>query len=347
MPEETPLSEEKDPAQQAQPVEQFPTREGIAAPVPGAGVDRAAARIAARAAARAAAAAEQSSSAEVAPAASSEAAPGCEESAPASLSEALQADSAEQLSTSEIEQCSPQGQRTLQEQGSTSELARFDEQILHDQSTPLGQTALQHPAIAEVWHETREHEKISEDIEVSEVSEDLVSEVSGVEEHSSLKTVAHAPSQPAQPEAKPAEKPCRHEHVKIYQRKLKGLERRLVATKAWLPVGFKPTDFSHLSEGSYCFCSKCRARLFPRRTAAEKAAARLALAQGKADAAEAAEQEALLAAEAIDSEAAESGPELHVEELELESVDVQDIQAEGVKLSDDEESCSLTDDEDI
>ncbi len=68
---------------------------------------------------------------------------------------------------------------------------------------------------------------------------------------------------------------CKHEFVRIYQRKLKGLERRLVATKAYLPVGFKMADFGHLSEGSYCFCSKCRARLFPKRTAADRAQARL------------------------------------------------------------------------
>jgi hypothetical protein len=40
--------------------------------------------------------------------------------------------------------------------------------------------------------------------------------------------------------------------------------------------------------------------------------------------------------------------DIHVDELELESVDVQDITAEGVKLGDDdEESCNLTDDGDI
>lgn len=81
--------------------------------------------------------------------------------------------------------------------------------------------------------------------------------------------------QQTQPEA-PAVPACKHEFVRIYQRKLKGLERRLVATKAYLPVGFKMTDFGHLSEGSYCFCTKCRARLFPKRTAADKAAARQA-----------------------------------------------------------------------
>lgn len=123
------------------------------------------------------------------------------------------------------------------------------------------------------------------------------------------------------------EKPaCRHEYVRIYQRKLKGLERRLVATKAWLPVGFKMTDFSHLSEGSYCFCSNCRTRLYPKRTAAEKLEARQALAASKALAAE----QALEALEAEALEAAEetgtTTGELDVEELEVESVELEDLE---------------------
>lgn len=140
------------------------------------------------------------------------------------------------------------------------------------------------------------------------------------------------------------EKPCRHEYVKIYQRRLKGLERRLVATKAYLPVGFKMTDFGHLSEGSYCFCSNCRARLFPRRTAAEKAAARQALLAAKAEAAEAAEladvAESSELSEATDDMAVEPETSLavEVEELVLEMVDVQDIESEGVKLADDDEA---------
>ena len=143
------------------------------------------------------------------------------------------------------------------------------------------------------------------------------------------------------------EKPCRHEYVRVYQRKLKGLDRRLVAMRLWLPVGFKPTDVAHLGEGSYCFCTKCRARLFPRRTTAEKAAARLALAQGKLAEAEAA-QEAAEAEIAQETQQEPAIADIHVEELELEAVDVQDIQAEGVKLAaDDDESCNLGQDEDI
>lgn len=162
------------------------------------------------------------------------------------------------------------------------------------------------------------------------------------------------------------EKPCRHEYVKIFQRKLKGLERRLVATRAFLPIGFKAADFGHLSEGSFCFCSKCRARLFPKRTQQEKLAARVALAESKAAQARELLDDAIgdmpddgrlsdddpLSDDDRDNDSddsADSGDNevtVHVEELELESVDVQDIQAEGVKLSDNEESCDLAEDGD-
>ncbi|HMY04870.1 MAG TPA: hypothetical protein PKA48_16005, partial [Candidatus Obscuribacter sp.] len=84
------------------------------------------------------------------------------------------------------------------------------------------------------------------------------------------------------PEVLPPKPACRHEYVRIFQRRLKGLDRRLVSTRAYLPTGFKMGDFSHLSEGSFCFCVSCRARLFPKRTQAEKAQARLLAAQGKA-----------------------------------------------------------------
>ena len=140
------------------------------------------------------------------------------------------------------------------------------------------------------------------------------------------------------------QKPCRHEYIKIYQRRLKGLERRMVATRAYLPIGFKPTDLGHLGEGSYCFCSNCRARLYPRRTAAEKAAARLALAADKLAAAELAE---LMDGEQIAAPEPETGHDINVEELVLEAVDVQDIEAEGVKLASDDvdNPCDLSSDE--
>ncbi|HEY9773950.1 MAG TPA: hypothetical protein V6C81_09095 [Planktothrix sp.] len=139
----------------------------------------------------------------------------------------------------------------------------------------------------------------------------------------------------------PVDKPCRHEYVRIYQRKLKGLDRRLVMTRAFLPVGFKPGDFGHLGEGSYCFCSKCRARLYPKRTQAEKVAARAALAKAQEGDAMAA-----MLQENLPEEALEKPLDIHVEELEQEPVDMQDIEAEGVKLAADEtESCSLSDED--
>ena len=133
------------------------------------------------------------------------------------------------------------------------------------------------------------------------------------------------------------ETPCRHEYIKIYQRRLKGLERRLVGTRAYLPTGFKAADLAHLGEGSYSFCTRCRVRLYPRRTTAEKAAARAALASEKAqmelDASAAASDEVVAERETTKA--------IDVEELELETVDVQDIEAEGVKLSDEEGACQL------
>ena len=131
------------------------------------------------------------------------------------------------------------------------------------------------------------------------------------------------------------ESPCRHEYVRIYQRKLKGLERRLVGIRAYLPVGFRQGDLGHLGEGSYAFCTRCRARLHPRRSQAEKAAARQALLAGKAQV-EAEREEDIATEVGLEREMI---PEVNVEELVLEAVDVQDIEAEGVKLTDEESSC--------
>lgn len=131
-------------------------------------------------------------------------------------------------------------------------------------------------------------------------------------------------------------KTCRHEYVRIFQRKLKGLERRLVATKAWLPVGFKQTDFSHLTEGSYCFCSSCRTRLYPKRTNAEKAQARLALAASK---------EAQAEQEILDEAAEETttSTSIHVEELEIESVELEDLQDGALGLPDSQDCATPAD----
>lgn len=119
----------------------------------------------------------------------------------------------------------------------------------------------------------------------------------------------------------------------------------MVATRAYLPIGFKPTDLGHLGEGSYAFCPKCRVRLYPRRTAAEKAAARIALAESKLAAEQAETLDPLLDADAVTEE--ESSKDVSVEELVLEAVDMQDIEAEGVKLAsdDDDNQCDLSRDE--
>lgn len=169
---------------------------------------------------------------------------------------------------------------------------------------------------------------------------------------------------------------CRHEYVRIFQRRLKGLNRRLVATKAYLPVGFKIGDFGHLSDGSYCFCTKCRKRLFPKRSQQEKEQARLERQRAKQAslaaefaAAAAEEEDELFDFEPGDVKASDDFDdegdgekrdedfasdedkmtvELQVDELEVESVDVDDIKAEGIKLStedeDFEESCALDED---
>jgi hypothetical protein len=133
------------------------------------------------------------------------------------------------------------------------------------------------------------------------------------------------------------EAPCRHEYVKIIQRRLKGLERRLVATRAYLPVGFKQSDLSHLSEGSFCFCTKCRARLYPKRTQAEKLKARLAAQEAK-----------MTGQEAIESHGdSETTQVIDVEELELEATEVEDINTDGIPVDEPVESLDEQSDEDI
>lgn len=187
---------------------------------------------------------------------------------------------------------------------------------------------------------------------------------SEVDEQKRELTAAALPQQSEEPSlapaaATPAVPSCRHEYVRIFQRRLKGLDRRLVSTKAYLPIGFKIGDFGHLGENSYCFCTKCRARLYPKRTQADKLQARLAAAAGKLNAEQAAlaDQDLLdevgsdLMQEVLNEFSAEKqsadniGVDIHVEELEPEMVDVQDIEAEGVKLSDEEDSCALSEEE--
>ena len=133
-----------------------------------------------------------------------------------------------------------------------------------------------------------------------------------------------------------SEQPCRHEYVKIIQRRLKGLERRLVSTRAYLPVGFKQADLSHLSEGSFCFCTKCRARLFPKRTQADKLKARIAMQEAKMMQVENAEVQELETTQVID-----------VEELVLEATEVEDLNTDGLSVDEPVESLDEVSDEDL
>jgi hypothetical protein len=172
-------------------------------------------------------------------------------------------------------------------------------------------------------------------------------------------------SQPDGPAAAPV-KACRHEYVRIFQRKLKDLNRRMVCTKAYLPVGFKMGDFGHLGENSFCFCATCRARLYPKRSQAEKAEARVQLAQGKALKLE----QSLLSADLIEEVGSKALAQLlmrvddneddepeeidddnvakvdiHVEEMEQEAVGVEDIDVESLNANPEEDSCELSDQE--
>lgn len=139
------------------------------------------------------------------------------------------------------------------------------------------------------------------------------------------------------------ENTCKHEYVKIYQRRLKGLERRLVATKAYLPVGFKITDFSHLSEGSFCFCTKCRARLFPKRTNADRALARQQLLLARQQAAmESVDINLDMNEEERDDNADEMIEKEHngsveVEELDVQATDIDELNEKAVEIGPEED----------
>jgi hypothetical protein len=113
-----------------------------------------------------------------------------------------------------------------------------------------------------------------------------------------------------------------------------------------------------MGENGFCFCAHCRVRLYPKRTNAEKAAARLALAESKsvdqavADAHDLSlvpnslsdvedPDDQLLLEETMDLEIAEvteldPNQIIHVEELEPEAVDVQDVKIEQGNLPEDE-----------
>lgn len=118
-----------------------------------------------------------------------------------------------------------------------------------------------------------------------------------------------------------AEKPCRHEYVKIFQRKYKGLGRRLVGTKGYLPVGFSIKDFAYLSYGSYCFCTGCRMRLYPTRVESPKLE--------KVE--ELKKDDMQLSEETIGSDS--EMQVVNVEELQVESIEVSDLADKKVIVS--------------
>jgi len=143
---------------------------------------------------------------------------------------------------------------------------------------------------------------------------------------------------------KPINKPCRHEYVKIFQRKYKGMGRRLVSTKGYLPVGFSVKDFSHLSEGSFCFCVGCRMRLFPARLDSAKLE-RMGLGKNMIGlspilpvAADGNVVEDVWTQDS-DPEMSDSADlkEVNVEELQIESIEVSDISDNKVIVSCDDD----------
>jgi hypothetical protein len=119
------------------------------------------------------------------------------------------------------------------------------------------------------------------------------------------------------------ETPCRHEYVKIYQRRYKEYERRLVSTRGYLPTGFSNKDFSFLTPGAYCFCTKCRKCLYPTRGLSNRG-------QNTAVAAQVSDNAPIEAAdniwiEEIPDTSAATSLEIEVEELQVEAADATDI----------------------
>ena len=109
----------------------------------------------------------------------------------------------------------------------------------------------------------------------------------------------------------------------MFQRRWTQEGKRLISRRAYLPVGFKVADLGYLSDDAYCFCTKCRARLHPRFTRAEKEIARLAKRAQKAASAE-------LDSTALDYAGIELDKPVEVEELELEETDVELVSQSGI-----------------
>ncbi len=134
------------------------------------------------------------------------------------------------------------------------------------------------------------------------------------------------------------EKPCRHEYVKIFQRRYKDFGRRMVSTRGYLPTGFSNKDFSFLTAGAYCFCSTCRKRLFPNRADTTKTAAANLLSAIPTLSTE-------LPADPLDNYTVEenattpesSSQEIDVEELLIEQTDVTDLIDKAVIVNPEED----------
>jgi hypothetical protein len=126
---------------------------------------------------------------------------------------------------------------------------------------------------------------------------------------------------------------CRHEFVIMFQRRWTQNGRRLISRRAYLPMGFKTSDLNYLSEESYCFCTKCRTRLHPKFTRAEKEAARQAKKAQQAGAAD-------LGSAVPNYDNNELEKPVEVEELELEETEIELVRPPGLvppNIEDDEE----------
>jgi hypothetical protein len=130
-------------------------------------------------------------------------------------------------------------------------------------------------------------------------------------------------------------KSCRHEYVKIFQRKYKDIGRRMVSTRGYLPTGFSNKDFSFLTIGSYCFCSKCRKRLFPFRSEAVKADTIRPVAPTTD--LQSTSQKDNIWTEDSPTTSSVSSQEIDIEELQIEPTDVGEIVDQGISVNISEE----------
>jgi len=119
-----------------------------------------------------------------------------------------------------------------------------------------------------------------------------------------------------------SDKPCRHEYVKIFQRKYKDYRRRMVSTRGYLPTGFSNKDFAFLNAGAYCFCTTCRKRLFPLRVETAKIDKTVLLIPN---------------VQAVDPIDHTTSQVINVEELQVEPVDVSEIVDKEIKVNQAEE----------